>query len=321
MAYQTYERERIVNPTIEDITKIINEAYHNGLEEISKGQLPTYIPELAKADKNAFGICMLNANGEEVTVGDSDVRFSMQSISKIVILTAALKYLGFRETFSHVLMEPTGDAFNSFIRLDTSNDLPFNPMINAGAIQVSSLLVDKLSFDELLAFAKKLCMDEDISINEAVYNSEINAADRNRSIAFLLNSKNVLQADPIKTVDLYTKMCALNVNAKSLAGLGLILANNGVNPLTKEELISPGYVRTIRSLMFTCGLYDFSGEWGVRVGVPAKSGVGGGITCASKGLMGFGFYGPAVDVHGNSVASIKAMEHISHMLRLHVFDY
>lgn len=303
------------------INNIIKDGYELGLKETPKGTVASYIPELAKAKKEAFGICMKDRMGHEICYGDVTTRFSIQSISKIIILAAALKFKGFDKTFLDVSMEPTGDAFNSIIKLDTRSDKPFNPMINAGAIQIVSSLVNDVPFEEMVQFARVICMDPEISLNEAVYMSEDQTGDRNRSIAYLLKSKGVLEADPLKTVDVYFKMCSLNVNAKSLAGLGLTISENGMNPFTHEQFINPNDIRTIKSIMFTCGLYDFSGEWGVKVGIPAKSGVGGGIACAAKNGMGFGLYGPSLDQCGNSVAAIKAMEYISKELGLHVFDY
>lgn len=320
MKYKTFERELMPDLGMESVRQVMYEAYENGIEVTGNGKPASYIPELAKADGKAFGICMINNQGEEISFGDVTTRFSIQSISKVINLALSLKYRGYRDTFSHVMMEPTGDEFNSILKLDTRSDLPFNPFINAGAIQTVSLLADMFDFEEMLGFARKVCLDDGITLNEAVYRSESETGDRNRSIAYLLKSKGVLQADPMKTVDLYFKMCSLNVTAKSLAGLGIVLANNGMNPYTGKHYIAPGYVRTIKSLMFTCGMYDFSGEWGVRIGLPAKSGVGGGVVCTVKNTMGFGLYGPALDKHGNSIASITAMEHISHLLSLHVFN-
>ncbi len=321
MMHNTYEREWIKEFTPENVGKVFQEAYENGLQAARSGKCADYIPELAKADPGAFGIYALDDQGRNLSYGDVETRFSIQSISKVINLAVSLKYRGFRDTFSHVMMEPSGDAFNSILKLDTRSNLPFNPMINAGAIQTVSLLVEDFNFDDLLQFAKELCMDPDICLDEAVYHSESDTGDRNRAIAYLLKSKGVLQADPDRTIDLYFRMCSLSVTAKSLAGLGIILANGGVNPFTKKHWLAPGYVRTIKSIMFTCGMYDFSGEFGVKVGIPAKSGVGGGLVCAVKGPYGIGLYGPALDQYGNSVAAVKAMEHISHRLGLHVFEY
>ena len=310
------------NPkTREQIRRVFAEAYEIGKANTSRGRVADYIPELAKADKNAFGLCMINEEGESIAFGDSETRFSMQSICKVVILALALKTKGFETTFSHVMMEPSGDSFNSILKLDTRSNLPFNPMINAGAIETMSLLEGALSFEEMMDYARELCLDGDICLDEAVYRSEFETGDRNRAIAYLLKSKSVLVGDPERTLDLYFKMCSLSVSARSLAGLGLVISNDGIDPFTGNLLIDPEHVRTIKSIMFTCGMYDYSGKFGVKVGVPGKSGVGGGMMCAARGPMGIGLYGPALDAFGNSSGAVKAMNHISKELKLHVFDY
>ncbi len=320
--YFTYERPRFDVNDPEEIRRVIREAYQNGLESAKNGggKAADYIPELAKADPDDFGICVRGIDGEMIAFGETEKRFSIQSISKVINLAAALKFFGFRETFSHVQMEPSGDDFNSILKLDTVSDLPFNPMINAGAIQVAGMLSDLMDFEELMGFARAFCMDDGITLNEAVYRSEAETGDRNRAIAYLLKSKGILQGEPDRALDLYFRMCSLNVNAKSLAGLGLILANRGENPFTGKHMVHPGYVRTVRSLMYTCGLYNESGAFGVLVGIPAKSGVGGGITAAVSGRWGIGTYGPALNAKGNSVGGVAALQHMSHLLRLNVFD-
>ena len=296
-------------------------AFVKGCKVLGQGRVADYIPELARADTYAFGLAAQKTDGTVVSCGEVDTRFSIQSVSKVISLALALKLLGTEEVFSHVLMEPSGDSFSSIIKLDTKSDLPYNPMINAGAIQVVSLLADKVSFQDALQFARYMCMDPDIDLNEPVYRSEAQTGDRNRAIAYLLKSKGVLMADPEETLDLYFRLCALNVTAKSLATLGLVLANDGENPITSQHVIAPRHARAINSLMFTCGMYDGSGEFGVKVGIPAKSGVGGGIACSVKGRMGIGVYGPALDDKGNSVGGLAALEYLSDALHLHVFDY
>ena len=305
----------------EALKEVFDDAFQLGARAAARGKVASYIPELGKADPYAFGIFAWGLNGNEISCGDTSTRFSIQSISKVINLAVALQAFGFHELFSHVLMEPSGDEFNSIIKLDTVSNLPFNPLINAGAIEVISLLAQRFSFEELLTYARRFCLDEEISLNESVYRSESETGHRNRAIAYLLKSKGVMEGDPEKVVDLYFRMCSLNVSAKSLAGLGLVIACDGKDPLSGKRLIDPDFVRTIKSLMFTCGLYNESGEFGVRVGIPAKSGVGGGIMCAVKGPMGIGLYGPALDEKGNSLAAVTALEHLSRKLRLHVFDY
>ena len=318
--YFTYERPMFDVSDPKEIRRVIEEAYVNGRENAPSGAVADYIPELSKADPKDFGLCVRGIAGERIAFGETEKRFSIQSISKVINLAAALKFLGFRETFSHVMMEPSGDAFNSILKLDTASDLPFNPMINAGAIQVMSLLSNIMDFEELLDFARAFCMDEDITLNEEVYRSEAETGDRNRAIVYLLRSKGVLQGEPEKTLDLYFRMCSLNVSADTLANMGLMIANGGQDPFTGKHIIHPGYIRTIRSLMFTCGLYDESGEYGVLVGIPSKSGVGGGITAAVSGRWGIGTYGPALNAKGNSVGGIAALQHMSHLLRLNIFN-
>ena len=304
-----------------NVVAAFREAYEIGNAVTGTGRVASYIPELAKADPRAFGIAMLDGAGNSLSFGDAEQRFSIQSVCKVIVLAFSLQRRGFRETFSHVMMEPSGDAFDSILKLDTRSDLPFNPLINAGAVQLVSTLVEQSSFEELLDFARSLCMDPQIVLDEAVYHSEAATGSRNRAIAYLLQSKGVLRGDPEKTVDLYFRLCSLSVTARSLASLGLLLSNDGVDPFTGTHLIDSEHVRTVKSLMFTCGLYDFSGQFGVKVGVPAKSGVGGGLMCAARGPMGIGLYGPALDRYGNSVSGIKAMEHLSRRLDLHVFEH
>ena len=302
-----------------ELERIIGQAYEAGRARTQTGTVASYIPELAKVDGREFGICARNLAGETIAFGDTEKRFSIQSISKVLNLAAALTFLGVRGTFAHVRMEPTGDAFNSILKLDTVSDLPFNPMINAGAIQVMSLLSNIIDFEQLLCFARAFCMDEQIQLNEAVYHSEAETGDRNRAIVYLLKSKGVLQGDPDKTVDLYFRMCSLNVNARSLANMGLLLANGGVNPFTGQRMIQTDHVRILRSLMLTCGLYDESGAYGVWVGIPSKSGVGGGIMGSVTRQWGIGTYGPALNEKGNSAGGIAALRYMSQALGLNIF--
>ncbi len=316
----TYEQPEFDRKDPAEIRRVIGEAAQNGREAAREGRCADYIPELAKANPEDFGVCVRDLSGETVAFGETEKRFSIQSISKVINLAAALKFLGFQETFSHVRMEPSGDPFNSILKLDTVSEYPSNPMINAGAIQVMSLLSNFMDFDELLTFARAFCMDDGIELNEAVYRSEAETGDRNRAIVYLLKSKGVLCGEPEKTLDLYFRMCSLNVNAGSLANMGLLIANGGQNPFTGKHVLHPGYVRTIRSLMYTCGLYDESGEFGVTVGIPSKSGVGGGIVASVPARCGIGTYGPALNAKGNSAGGIAALRHLSHLLKLNIFD-
>ena len=295
-------------------------ALQHGKQFIPQGKVADYIPELGKVDPNQLGLCLLTTDKEKICCGDVDHRFTMQSVSKTATLAIALQELGFDEVFSHVMMEPSGDAFNSILKLDLASNRPYNPLLNAGAIEVISLLSPTSSFDELLSYIRVLCMDTDIVLDEDVYQSEYLTGNRNRAIGYLLKSKGVLQGDVLKTVDLYFKMCSLSVNARSLAGFGLILANGGIDPYSGRRILDGWVCRTVKTLMLTCGMYDGSGEFAVRVGIPAKSGVGGGIMASADNRMGIGVFGPSLDDKGNSISGIQALEYLSHELNLHIFE-
>ncbi len=298
----------------------VKSAWQYGRRFLLNGKVADYIPELSKASPVYLGVCVHTMDGKTVEYGDVDQRFTIQSISKVITLAMALELLGFDKVFSHVMMEPSGDSFNSILKLDTASNRPYNPMINAGAIDVIGLLAPEVSFETLLAFARTICMDDGIELDMDVYRSEAFTGDRNRAIGYLLKSKGVLSGDVLSTVDLYFRMCSLSVTARSLARLGQILANGGVNPVTGERLLSAQTVRTIKTLMLTCGMYDRSGELAVRVGIPSKSGVGGGIMSCVEKCMGIGIYGPSLDEKGNSIGGVYLLEHLSKEMHLHIFD-
>ena len=217
-------------------------------------------------------------------------------------------------------MEPSGDAFNSLVKLDVSSDHPFNPMINSGAIAITSYLLPLVSFDDMLEITRQLCMDPDIVMDGNVYQSEMNHLSRNRAIAYLLESKGIIAMDSVQdTLDLYVRMCSLSVTAESLAGFGLVLAANGIHPVTGKRLLDENVVKVVKTIMLTCGMYDGSGEFAVHVGVPSKSGVGGGILSVVDHRMGIGIFGPSLDSKGNSIAGRHILRHLSKELNLHLF--
>ena len=254
------------------------------------------------------------------SVGDTQVRFTIQSISKVITLAVALEKCGFYKVFEKVGMEPSGDAFNSLVKLDVSSDHPFNPMINSGAIAITSYLLPLVSFDDMLEITRQLCMDPDIVMDGNVYQSEMNHLSRNRAIAYLLESKGIIAMDSVQdTLDLYVRMCSLSVTAESLAGFGLVLAANGIHPVTGKRLLDENVVKVVKTIMLTCGMYDGSGEFAVHVGIPSKSGVGGGILSVVDHRMGIGIFGPSLDSKGNSIAGRHILRHLSKELNLHLF--
>ena len=301
------------------IQTILSQAVEAARPAAELGQTATYIPELGKMDKHHLGACVFTREGERCCAGDTDVRFSIQSISKVISLAAALELCGYDTVFERVGMEPSGEAFNAMGKLEAVGSTPSNPMINAGAIAVDSYLEPKISFEEMLSFTRKLCMDPQIVLDEKVYHSEMSHISRNRAIAYLLENTGVIRSDVERTLDFYVRMCSLSITAESLAGLGLVLAGDGVHPATGERLLSPDTVRVVKTIMLTCGMYDESGEFAVRVGVPSKSGVGGGILSVVEKRMGIGIYGPALDKKGNSIGGRHMLEYLSQALGLHMF--
>ena len=302
------------------LNKILNQAYLSGKEKTDMGNVATYIPELGKANPDDLGICVYTKYGQKIFVGDTSTRFSIQSVSKIISLAITLEKLGKEKVFEYVGMEPSGDAFNSLLKLEKTDSTPHNPFVNAGAIVVASYMLNLMSFEEALQIVKKLCMDDEIEMDENIYRSEMDNLSRNRSIAYLLDSKGYIGADVEKTLDFYVRMCSLKVTAESLANLGLVLACKGVNPATGERLLSEETVKMVNTIMLTCGMYDGAGEFAVKVGLPSKSGVGGGIISVVKDNMGIGIYGPSLDKKGNSIAGISILEYVSEHMNLHMFE-
>lgn len=298
--------------------EIIKNSIERGRTSIPLGAVATYIPELAHADKNKLGICILDKNGNRYSYGDCKDRFTIQSISKVISLALALETCGFDTVFDKVGVEPSGEAFNSLVELDLNSNKPFNPMINSGALTISSLLLHKFSFLELCDFTRELCMDQDIDFNSVVYKSEMGNVSRNRAIAYLLESKGIIDTNVEASLELYTKMCSLNVNSESLANLGLVLALGGKNPNTGYQIISPKVAQIVKTIMLTCGMYDGSGEFAVHVGIPTKSGVGGGLLSVVDKEMGIGIYGPSLDTKGNCIAGRPMLEYLSKELNLHI---
>lgn len=302
------------------IKNVMWTAYQKGQTIIPFGNVATYIPELGKAKKSALGITMLTKDGRCFELGDTETRFTIQSISKVITLIVAFETFGLSTVFERVGMEPSGEAFNSLVELDLNSNKPYNPMINSGAITVASMLLGHTDFDTMLEKTKILCGDPEIDLNEEVYASETANMSRNKSIAYLLESKDIIYNDVDESLELYTKMCSLNVNTKSLAHLGIVLAQDGVDPDTGEQLIRKRVCETVKTIMLTCGMYDGSGEFAVRVGMPSKSGVGGGVMSVADDKVGIGIYGPSLDEKGNCIAGRPILEYLSKMLRLHIFD-
>ena len=286
------------------------------------GEVANYIPELDKARKDALGICIYDINGNEYCAGDCDEKFTIQSISKIITLMLAILDNGEEYVFSKVGMEPTGDPFNSIKKLETSSrKRPYNPLINAGAIAVSSMIKGKDArekFQRLLEFVRKISEDETLDVNYKIYCGESETGNRNRAMGYFLKSQDIIEGNVEDALDVYFKQCSIEATAKHLARIGLFLARGGKTS-TGEQVINPRIATIVKTLMVTCGMYDSSGEFAVRVGIPSKSGVGGGIVSVVPGKMGIGVFGPSLDKKGNSVAGVAVLEELSKELNLTIF--
>jgi glutaminase len=291
-------------------------------EDRTEGAVADYIPELAKVDPDRYGVALASVHGRVYTAGHCSTPFTIQSVSKPFVYALALEDLGLDRVSEHIDFEPSGEPFNA-ISLDESSGRPSNPLINAGAI-VSTSLVAADGADErfarirgrLSAFAGR-----ELELDEAVYASESATGDRNRALAHLAASSGVLAAPVAEAVDTYFKQCSLVVTAKDLAVMGATLANSGVNPVTGETVIHESTAMTVLSVMATCGMYDDSGEWMVRVGLPAKSGVGGGIVAVQPAEFGIGTFSPRLDRRGNSVRGIAALQDLSDTFGLHLLNH
>ncbi|MFM1843824.1 MAG: hypothetical protein RLZZ490_2567 [Cyanobacteriota bacterium] len=294
---------------------------HKQYQGLNEGNVADYIPELALANPEWFGICVVTQDGKIFEVGDCDQLFTIQSISKAFVFGLALEDNGREYVNNKVSVEPTGEAFNAIV-LDEATNRPYNPMVNAGAIATTDLIKGNGSTERLkrvLAMFKRYTGRE-LDINVPVFLSEKATGNRNRAMAYLMLNFGMVSDNIEETLDLYFQQCSILVNARDLAMLSATLANGGINPVTQERAIDEHYVQDVISVMFTCGMYDASGEWAYRVGLPAKSGVGGGITAVAPGKMGIGTFSPLLDAKGNSVRGMKICEDISRDCGLHLFN-
>ncbi|MGI6125652.1 MAG: glutaminase A [Planifilum sp.] len=286
-----------------------------------EGKLAEYIPELAKQDSRLLGMAVVDPEGKMHTAGAYRDRFTLQSISKLIALMIALMDHGEEKVFSKVGMEPTGDPFHSIYKLEIAREAkPLNPMINAGAIAVSSLIQGgsvEERVERILHLVREMADNPGIDINRSVYQSERDTADRNRALAYFLKGSGVID-DVEETLDVYFRQCSICVDCRDLARMGLCLAQNGIS-LRGKRVIPGDIARLAKTFMVTCGMYNASGEFAIRVGIPAKSGVSGGIMALVPGRMGIGVFGPALDKKGNSITGVRLLEDFSKKLGLSIF--
>nr|WP_198044738.1 glutaminase A [Lysinibacillus timonensis] len=294
------------------------------------GSTASYIPALSKVDPALFAVAIIDENGTIFTTGDIHHEFTLQSIVKVISFIYVCEKLGLNEVLQYVDMEPTGDPFNSIVRLEISNPgKPFNPLINAGAITISSLLPGATMEDKIelfLDFISRLTSKQ-VVVNQEVYHSETETANRNRAIAYYLKANGFLEGQVEDTLQVYIQQCSIQMDVESLAKIGLILSNDGVDPISGEVHFSKEIAKVAKALMTTCGMYDASGKFATFVGMPSKSGVSGAILSVGKnanidglyGHLGIATYGPSIDHMGNSVVGMEFLKRISHEYGLSIF--
>ncbi|SFE51643.1 L-glutaminase [Actinacidiphila alni] len=295
---------------------------HRRLLPVTDGEVASYIPQLALADPDDFGIALVSMGGHRYEAGSSRTEFTIQSVSKPFVHALALAELGLDEMSRWVGNEPSGDAFNA-ISLEHGTGRPANPMINAGAIATTNLVpADSPAersariLDALSAFAGRR-----LAVDEEVYRSEAATGDRNRALAYLMHAAGSLRTDPVEAAEVYFRQCSVLVNTVDLAVMGATLANGGVNPVTREQVVPEQVAVEVLSVMATCGMYDAAGDWLVRVGLPAKSGVSGGLTAASPARFGIACYSPPLDRTGSSVRGVVALRELSRRFGMHLMHH
>lgn len=288
----------------------------------SLGKVADYIPALGKSDPNLLSAAIFTKDGKVITAGDDSNAFTLQSVVKVLSLAVVIMDHGPDFVFERVGMEPTGNPFNSISKLEHNPFKPLNPMVNGGALVVTDMVlgvtVDE-KLERIITLIRNMADNTSIGYNEEVANSEFHTANLNRSLCYFMKEHGEITGEVEELIDLYTKMCAIEVNCRDLARIGAVIANNGKDPVTFHEIIPSKIVHIMKSFMVTCGMYNASGEFAMKVGVPAKSGVSGALMGAIPQGGGIGIYGPALDAKGNSAAGVKLMEFLSAQYNFSIF--
>lgn len=290
------------------LDRALGQVYQECRSLVGQGKVADYIPELARVDLRQFGLCLHVNDGTTFSYGDSEIPFSIQSISKVIVLSMVLPRVA--PFFRRVHVEPSGDPFNSLVQLEYENGIPRNPFINAGALVTTDLLME-LEADPkgaVLEFLSRLARGQPVCFNTDVARSEIGTAARNRSLSYLMRSFGNLRSDVESVLDVYCHHCSIEMSLTQLTKTFAFLANGGLSPTTGEQVLSRADSQRINALMATCGFYDESGEFAYRVGLPGKSGVGGGIITVLPGAFTLAAWSPGLNAKGNSLVGMKALE-------------
>lgn len=300
----------------------VQEAYEK-FRDVKEGANADYIPELTKVPSDLFGVVIVTAKGEIFTAGDVDYAFSIQSVSKPFTAALVMQEQSPDVIRDKIGVEPTGMPFNAVLAVELIPQRSVNPLVNAGAIAAVSLVTassPEEKFGKILHWYEKLAGNVELSVLEDIYRSEAATNQHNVAIAYLLASNGRLYADPLQTTDVYTRQCSIGVTAKQLAVMGATLANNGVNPVTRERVVAEDHVPKLLAIMTMAGFYDEAGVWAYTAGLPGKTGVGGGIVAVVPGKFAIVGFSPRLNKAGNSIRSMKAIEYISEKFGLSIFD-
>lgn len=304
-------------PPSDQVARLVTDA-HQRFEAVALGQNSQVYPALARVPSHLFGICVVAVDGRVVAVGDAEHEFTIMSVSKPFIFALICDLIGATGARERLGVNATGYAFNSLAGIERNTDGRTNPMVNAGAIATTSLVPGenieakwRFISEGLSRFAGRT-----LSVNEEVYASALETNFRNRSIAWMLESMGRIYCDPAEATELYTRQCSLNVSAKDLAVMGATLAHGGFNPLTRERVVKPEVCHYALAVMLTAGLYETSGDWLYEIGLPGKSGIGGGIVTVSPGKGGLGTFAPPLDEAGNSIKGQLVAQFLSQRLGL-----
>ena len=300
------------------------EVIYNDLKELNDGNVADYIPQLSKVDPNLFGITAISTNNEIYNIGNTKSRFCIQSCSKPMTYLLALKEHGIEKVSKHIGREPSGKSFNNF-ELNSENK-PHNPLINAGAIMAASLVKNNeksdTRYDYIINEWKKLLNNDEISFDNSIYLSEKNSANRNYALSYLMMEKGIFPENTSieETLQLYFQCCSITMKCEDLSRFAAILANSGKSLETGELLINPNNVKDILCVMYSSGMYDYSGRWSFEIGLPAKSGVSGTIFVVMPGIAGIAVYSPPLDAMGNSVRGVEFFKRLANKFNIHIFD-
>ena len=303
-----------------EMEKIIKSIYENYAGDLGRGKVADYIPPLAKVSPDKYAISVCTVDGKRYNIGDYTEKFSIQSISKVFTLAMLAPMVG-KELWESVGKEPSGSPFNSLVQLEYEKGIPRNPFINAGALVITDKLVERVPDlnDKVLEFVRGLAGDNDIFYNREVAASEYVTGERNKALAHLMKSFGNFKGKVSQVISAYCHHCSIEMSTEQLAKAFLFLANGGVNPLNGEVVVGPRDAKRINAIMLTCGFYDESGDFAYRVGMPGKSGVGGGIVAVIPGKLSIAVWSPELNVHGNSYRGIATLADFTTELGISVF--